>query len=230
MIKQLSKHFTFFNFMLAFISLLLGILFKFIILPYILALFSIDLTDMVKYIISGVLVTGIRLALRGILEEVFSEHFPLVMTMNTGNPNQSSPPPSGQSGQPIAGPSQSPQSGQSGQPIAGPSQSPQSGQPGQSIAGPSQSPSPSGTPAPEGEDPIDRASTAGPEYRRVLANELGLLEYELVRLEQTREIYHNQLSTEQKNKDPNQVNTVRKLIDLEKEINEKNEEISRVVE
>jgi hypothetical protein len=142
MMKLLTKHFTIFNIAVAFLCFIIGFLFKFIILPLILAHFSIDISDMSKYIISGSFVAIVRLALRGILEEIFSEHFPQfmpmkmgdpnpnpsfpgssqggpqIMTMNTGSPNQSSSPQSGQSGQPVAGPSQA------GPSQAGPSQSP----------------------------------------------------------------------------------------------------------
>ena len=129
--KQLSKHFTILNFTkhftalkltMALICLLLGVLIKFLILPLILDYFSINISDMSKYFISGSLVGLASLGLRGIIEEIFREHFPQtismgcdgsypsssspagtsqIMTMdnNSPNPNQSSSSQSGQSGQ-----------------------------------------------------------------------------------------------------------------------------------
>nr|YP_009867819.1 NADH dehydrogenase subunit 4 [Nemania diffusa]QKG05018.1 NADH dehydrogenase subunit 4 [Nemania diffusa] len=90
--KRWAKHFTLLNIMVAFISLFLGVIFKFIILPLIIEYFSLNLTDIVKYLLSGGFVIIIRLAFRGILEEMFSEHLPQhIMAMNTGDPNPSFP-------------------------------------------------------------------------------------------------------------------------------------------
>jgi hypothetical protein len=103
---------------MAFICLFLGALIKFLILPLILDYFSIYIGDIGQYFITGILVGVARLALRGIVEDIFSEYLPQttsmggdgsyssssspssqIMTMDTNspNPNQSSSSSSGQS-------------------------------------------------------------------------------------------------------------------------------------
>ena len=106
--KGISKHFTIKQISVSLFALLLAALFKFIILPVILDYISIDLTEIPQYIISGSLVIMIRLAVKGYLEVIISEHFPQYMTMNPGDPNPSFPPQAGpsQAGPSQAGPSQ----------------------------------------------------------------------------------------------------------------------------
>lgn len=88
--KQLSKHFTILNFTkhftalkltMALTCLLSGVLIKFLILPLILDYFSINISDISKYFISGSLVGLVSLGLRGIIEEIFREHFPQTISM-----------------------------------------------------------------------------------------------------------------------------------------------------
>lgn len=85
------KYYTKINLIVAFISILIGALLKFYLLPFTFAYLSLDPSNMQLYFISGGLVAVIRLALRGIIEAFFIEYLPETMSMNTGGSYPSSP-------------------------------------------------------------------------------------------------------------------------------------------
>lgn len=89
--RNIIKYFTKINLIVAFISILLGALLKFHLLPLTLTYLSVDPSNMQLYLISGGLVAVIRLALRGIIEAFFIEYLPEAMSKNTGGSYPSCP-------------------------------------------------------------------------------------------------------------------------------------------
>jgi hypothetical protein len=88
---NIFKYFTKINLIVAFISILLGALLKFHLLPLTLTYLSVDPSNMQLYLISGGLVAMIRLALRSIIEAFFNEYLPEAMSKNTGGSYPSCP-------------------------------------------------------------------------------------------------------------------------------------------
>lgn len=89
--RYIFKYFTKINLIVAFISMLIGALLKFHLLPIALAYLSVDPSNMQLYLILGGLIAVIRLGLKGIIEAFFIEYLPEAMSMNTGGSYPSCP-------------------------------------------------------------------------------------------------------------------------------------------
>jgi hypothetical protein len=88
LLLKITKHFTVKNIFLGLIIILVGALLKFIVIPKLLALFNVTLTEIMGYIVASFIALIIKLGIKDLVEELVDKLMPYLF-MDTNSPHES---------------------------------------------------------------------------------------------------------------------------------------------
>jgi len=88
LLLKITKHFTVKNIILGLIIILVGTLLKFIVIPKLLALFNVTLTEIIGYIVASFIALIIKLGIKDLVEELVDKLMPYLF-MDTNSPHES---------------------------------------------------------------------------------------------------------------------------------------------
>ena len=88
LLLKITKHFTVKNILLGLIIILVGTLLKFIVIPKLLALFNVTLTEIMGYIVASFIALMIKLGIKDLVEEFVDKLMPYLF-MDTNSPHES---------------------------------------------------------------------------------------------------------------------------------------------
>jgi hypothetical protein len=88
LLLKITKHFTVKNIFLGLIIILVGALLKFIVIPKLLALFNVTLTEIMGYIVASFIALMIKLGIKDLVEELVDKLMPYLF-MDTNSPHES---------------------------------------------------------------------------------------------------------------------------------------------